>query len=288
MNKKQVKIGLIMLNVTILLSTQIISIISVNAADVDTYAYLSVFPNPVGVGDNVVVGMSVQPLQPASYDFYQGFTATITKPDGTTETKGPFTSDATGSTWFNYQPSQVGTYSLEFSYPGQTMSNGDYYKPVTSRKTELIVQQESIPGYPTIPLPTDYWTRPISAENWDWWSISGNWLKDSYNSELYMAYCSGTGYNPYSEAPMTAHIVWTKELLLGGLVGGEHESTSYYTLNDYEMSLFPPIIINGRLYYNYHESDFRSQIRPGFVFFILQFLLFYKISSFDYFTIDEE
>ena len=264
-NKNTVTLSLILVMTITIIAGPLAGIITVNAADVDTYAYLSVNPNPVGVGDNVVVGMSVQPLQPASYDFYQGYTVKITKPDGTTENKGPFTSDATGSTWFNYQPSQVGTYSLEFSYPGQTMSNGDNYKPATSPITNLIVQEESIPWYPSTPLPTDYWTRPISAENWDWWSISGNWLQDSYDSQLIMAYCSGTGYNPYSEAPMTAHIAWTKELLLGGLVGGEHDSTSYYSLNDYETGPFPPIIINGRLYYNYHESDFRSQIRPGFV-----------------------
>jgi len=263
--KKIIKISLILLVITVLLSTTLLGTISVNAADVETYPYLSVFPNPVGVGDNVVVGMSVQPLQPASYDFYQGYSVTITKPDGTTETKGPFTSDATGSTWFNYQPTQVGTYSLKFSYPGQIMSNGDNYKPATSPVTELVVQEESIPGYPSSSLPTDYWTRPISADNWNWGSISGNWLQDSYDSQLIMAYCSSTGYNPYSQAPMTAHIVWTKELLLGGLVGGEYDSTSYYTLNDYETGPFPPIIINGRLYYNYHESDFRTQIRPGFV-----------------------
>jgi hypothetical protein len=259
MKKNTVIFSLILVMTITLIAGPLAGIISVNAADVDTYAYLSVFPNPVGVGDNVVVGMSVQPLQPTSYEFYQGYTVTITKPDGTTETKGPFTSDATGSTWFNYQPSQVGTYSLEFDYPGQTFaSTGNYHKPATSPITELVVQQESIPGYPSSPLPTDYWTRPISADNWDWWSISGNWLQDSYDSQLVMAYCSGTGYNPYSQAPMTAHIAWTKELLLGGLVGGEHDSTSFYTLNDYEMSLFPPIIINGRLYYNYHESDFRT------------------------------
>lgn len=242
------------------------NIVSVNAADVDTYAFLSVFPNPVQVGNTLVVSMSVQPLQPASYDFYHGFTVTITKPDGTTETKGPFTTDATGSQWFNYVPTVVGTYSIQFSFPGQTFADrGDYYKPVTSPVTKLVVQQEPIPGYPTVPLPTDYWTRPIYAENRDWSSISGNWLKDSYNSDINFGYCTATGYNPYSEAPMTAHVAWTKELLLGGLVGGESGQTSYYTLNDYEMGLFPPIIINGRLYYNYHESDFRTQIRPGFV-----------------------
>lgn len=238
----------------------------VKAADVTTYAFLSVFPNPVQVGNTVVVSMSVQPLQPSSYDFYEGFTATITKPDGTAETKGPFTTDATGSQWFNYVPTVVGTYSFKFSFPGQTFADrGDYYKPVESPVTTLVVQQEPIPGYPTVPLPTDYWTRPIYAENREWSSISGNWLKDSYDSAINVGYCTATGYNPYSEAPMTAHVAWTRELLLGGLVGGQSAGTSYYTLNDYEMSLFPPIIINGRLYYNYHESDFRNPIRPGFV-----------------------
>jgi hypothetical protein len=58
-------------------------------------------------------------------------------------------------------------------------------------------------------------------------------------------------YNPYTTAPTTAHILWTKPVAFGGLVGGEFGGTStsnYYSTSQYEPK-YAPIIMNGIIYY---------------------------------------
>jgi hypothetical protein len=51
---------------------------------------------------------------------------TITTPSGTTETKGPFTSDAVGAAYFIYYPTQAGTYQFVMTYTGQTITGSQF------------------------------------------------------------------------------------------------------------------------------------------------------------------
>jgi hypothetical protein len=95
---------------------------------------------------------------------------------------------------------------------------------------------------PNAELPTDYWTRPIDASLREWHVIAGNWLADGKD-------------NPYTTGPESAHIVWTKPLDFGGITGGDFGDISYYTGSAYEMKWNPPVIIQGRLYYNIPLSD---------------------------------
>ena len=60
--------------------------------------------------------------------------------------------------------------------PGSNINIGDYFQPSSSNVFTLTVQQEAIQYPPEAPLPTSYWTRPIYAENNNWYSIAGNWL----------------------------------------------------------------------------------------------------------------
>ena len=55
-------------------------------------------------------------------DRWVNFKLTITRPDGTIENKGPFTSDATSSAYLLYTPSQTGTHNFKFEFPGQVAS----------------------------------------------------------------------------------------------------------------------------------------------------------------------
>jgi len=239
---------------------------SVKAANIETRAFLTVNPNPVGVEQSSQVTVWLQPLPPTAFDVYHGLKVTITKPDGTTETRGPLTTSVLGSQFFEYVPTQVGTYTLQFDYPGETYQNGaQSYSASQSPITQFIVQQQPVSAWPEIPVPTDYWTRPINAGNRLWSSISGNWLMRSYYSP-FRTFDSAGGFNPYSQAPRAPHVMWTKELDLGGLVGGEHGSTSYYQGLSYQPKFSPPIVMNGRLYYNIYQSNFGSQpVGPGFV-----------------------
>jgi outer membrane protein assembly factor BamB len=248
------------------MTVSLVALPAANAADVKTYAFLSVSPNPAGVDQQVLVSMWIAPITPTSYEYFQDFTVTIMDPDGTTETKTGLNASPMGGQYFVYTPAKIGNYTFKFTYPGQTFSTGDKYLSVESPTTTLSVQQEPMPSFQETPLPEDYWKRPINAENRNWASISGNWLQYNYNATN-RGYGDSVGaFNPYSQAPRSPHIVWTKENGLGGLVGGTSGSTSYYTGQSYDPYVSPPIIMNGRLYYHIHRSEYGDQpTYPGVV-----------------------
>ena len=241
--------------------------------NIPTDAYIQVAPNPIGVGQQATIHFWLQeppPTATSQYgDRWQNFKITVTKPDGTTLTLGPFTSDDTGGTFTLYTPAQTGNYTFLFNFPGQTLAGnnppppygfsaanaafiGDYYEP-SSASTTLTVQQQPVAAEPTTPLPTSYWQTPVNAENVNqWYAISGNWLGlgEAYFSETGM-YNSTGNYNPYTTAPSTAHIMWTKPIAFGGALGGEFggsETSNYYSTSQYEPK-FAPVIMNGVLYY---------------------------------------
>ncbi len=123
------------------------------------------------------------------------------------------------------------------------MEPGDYYyKPSESALASLMVQEQKVEAWPGADLPTEYWKRPVDAGLREWHAIAGNWLAD------------GKG-NPYTVGPETAHIVWTKPLDFGGIAGGNFGDISYYTGSAYENKWNPPVIMQGRLYYNIPLSD---------------------------------
>ncbi len=239
-----------------------------------TYSFISVAPDPVGVGQMVNVNFWVNlppPTASAQYgDRWHNMYVTVTRPDGSTERLGPFTSDATGGTFTTYTPNVVGEYEFQMIFEGQTLVGenlgapasaypeiGDYYKPSESNVFPLTVQDEPIPLPATVPLPTNYWTRPIYGENNEWYSISGNWLGLSASTFATTGMYNATGnYNPYTTAPNTAHILWTKPEAFGGIIGGEYGNTqtaNYYSTSQYEPK-FAPIIMQGILYYTIYPG----------------------------------
>jgi outer membrane protein assembly factor BamB len=189
----------------------------------------------------------------------------VTKPDGTTNVLGPFTSDDVGSMSTTYIPTTTGKYYFQFSFSGQVVA-GLTFKPSTSKKVELTVQQEPIEVLPITPLPSGYWERPINAENREWYTIAGNWLMAAYDQNSRQS-DSGSAFNPYTTAPNGPHIVWTNELTFGGVVGGEFGyNTNYYAGLSYEIKTNLQAIINGRLYYNiFPAAGFISPAIPGVV-----------------------
>jgi hypothetical protein len=191
---------------------------------------------------------------------------TVTKPDGTNETFGPYTSDSTGSGYMKYIPEQVGTYSFVLSWPGMKLVGAnpppggfpmsaagdqqagyfvnDTMLGSTSRPAYLTVQEEPVQGYQETPVPTDYWTVPVNAINRNWYPIMGNWLAGAAQI------VNATTNFGYGTAPETAHILWTKPYTSGGIMDARFESDAYYGGISYEsMGLTPPLIIDGKLYY---------------------------------------
>jgi len=108
-------------------------------------------PNPVGVGQTALVTLQIDrtnPLATVVANNWQGLQCKITKPDGTTENKGPYTAYSIGNTWFSYVPTMEGTYTFEGSWPGQWVNTTGatgyqrWYKPSTASAT-LVVQRDS-------------------------------------------------------------------------------------------------------------------------------------------------
>jgi hypothetical protein len=232
---------------------------------IPTVAFLNVEPNPVGVNQRVQISMWLDKVPPTANvqfgDRWEGFMVTITKPDGTTETKGPFTTSDVGATDTLYTPTAVGTYTFVFNFPGQVLGGknppatgntnafiNDTYLPSTSPRVTLTVQQTQLQPIPNNPLPTGYWQRPINGMNSNWASIAGDWLLAGYDG-------AGNRWNPYTTAPNSAHIIWTKPLAFGGVVGGNYPDWNYYTGLAYETKFSGPLIMGGNLYMNLPHSD---------------------------------
>jgi len=143
---------------------------------IPTWAYLSVTPDPVGVGQEVFVNFFLDKAPPtanAQYgDRWHNFKVTVTKPDGTTEDLplvARANSDAVGGSWTQYVPDQVGKYTFKFSFPGQTLAGenlragsqpsefiGDYFEPSESESVTITVQDAKVEYLPQAPLPKDY------------------------------------------------------------------------------------------------------------------------------------
>ncbi len=238
---------------------------------VPTYAYLAISPNPVGTGQTVIIVMWLHMAPPTAAgnagDRWHDFNIQITKPNGQTQKLGPFTSDPTGSTYTLYTPDQLGTYTFRLDYTGQVLSlnnpiNGlpgdrnspyinDTFSP-SSATVQLTVQQDQVTPVEEYPLPTSFWTRPISADNVDWSSISSNWLRGAQIG----------GYNQWQtgSGPKSPHILWKKTIEYGGVVGGNWPIQSgytdsavpdagFYSGGSYEGRFTNAIILGGMLFY---------------------------------------
>ncbi len=96
----------------------IVAFPAVQAQTIPSFLLLNVAPDPIGVGQNVEVNafLSKPPITASlggTGDMYTGITVEVTKPDGTKQTLGPFTSDATGGTYTTFTPNVVGNYSFK-------------------------------------------------------------------------------------------------------------------------------------------------------------------------------
>jgi hypothetical protein len=226
-----------------------------------TFAYLSATPNPIGVNQLALVTFRVD--QPAFgavslSGHFNGTSVTITKPDNKTETRTNLAMDATSSGWFQYTPTMTGTYYFQVHFPqnqywiNSSNTQTQYtYLADDSEMIPLVVQEEQVKYYSeTPPLPTGYWTRPINAENFDWFTVADNWLMKDYD-RTGRAFAGVPAYAPYSSGPQSAHILWSKPIIPGGKAGGPFGETDFYTGISYEQH-FEAMVVNGILFYTEH------------------------------------
>jgi outer membrane protein assembly factor BamB len=237
-----------------------LSIIGSANADLTWHAYLTAAPNPVGVGQQVLVVFGFT-MPTANYEnSYLDWTLMITDPDNNTQKVTDLNTEVTGSTFYTFKPDKVGIWTIQAHYPGGYVILGPYSMTGTVNQSvpaadtnafQVTVQEQQLTEFPMTPLPTNYWEFPIYGENQAWYQIAGNWLMSDYDSERYYD-CTPGAVNPYTTVPNTGHILWTKQQLLGGIVGGSNAMT-YFTGSSYRFELSPPVIMNGKLYYNVRE-----------------------------------
>lgn len=262
LSKKQV-ITTIALLLTLTIAVPLAALPTTIAAEMNTFPIISALPNPIGVGQETLILTGLTKATAWPQVGWTGITVTITRPDGTTETLGPVTTDTTGITGIVYTPTIVGNHTLVTNFPQQTVTAefpgrtpplGTVMKASTSDNYTLIVTEEPRQFYPGVPLPTEYWTRPINAQFREWVSVAGNWLNvEPYNRRL---------PPDNDDAPETAHMLWTKPLDEGGLVGGVDSyavdigDIGYEHGDAYSGKWQNPVIINGILYYNEYATGF--------------------------------
>jgi hypothetical protein len=245
---------------------------------IPTFLMLSAAPNPLGVGQTLYINpfLTKPPLtggMGTTGVMYEGITVEITKPNGQSFELGPFTTDATGGTYTNTVPDVVGEWTLQAHYPeqhvdytassffGPTIHYNYDYAESYSEVVTVTVRDASQPAqwnYQPMPLPEEYWTRPIYSTNWEWGEkIGGSWFGLAAPAFAVTGRYDGNGnFNPYTTAPNSGHILWSMATHNGGQPGGpivSDQSGNFKTttiINNY----FDPVIVNGILYYAVHQG----------------------------------
>lgn len=241
----------------------------------ETIAYLSYRPQTVGLGQPFLINIWLQPPLHISR-YFSGYEVTFTKPSGEQFTIGPIDSyRGDTSAWFEWTADEVGTWTIQFDFPGGYFPAGNYtaiaryggddrvysfaesayYEASSDGPYELEVQESPVYPWPESELPTGYWERPVSPENREWWSILGDypysgigggpyWPENTniYNTADYQ-------FTPYVQGPETSHIVWKRLSEAGGLLGGDLGKSSYYTGDGFGAAPnLPDMIVSGRVY----------------------------------------
>jgi hypothetical protein len=233
---------------------------------IPTYAFINVAPNPIGVGQAATVNFFLAtPMETGERP--TNMSVIVTYPDGTSKSlgNGNFTGDQTGGTFTTFTPDQVGNYTFQFFYGGQTLIGGGQWNGLVnqasqSSKATLVVQQDPIvrSTYPFTPLPTNYWEIPVTAENvQNWYTITGPWLGLAANSFAATGSYNVSSYcNPYTQSVTSGHILWTKPWAAGGVAGGDAggtESSNYWSTSQYEPK-YAPVVIDGIMYSTWYTT----------------------------------
>ena len=262
--------------------------------DRTTQTEVAVSPNLVGLGQEVLVNIMVYPAPSGpTYEAqslvggltggFSDVTITIRYPNGNEETYMPIDEtlaqcgieipgqqQIVGHLQFRIKPTLVGEYTLTASFPGKFYTTdyqyapaklSVYYKPSSSTKPAILTVQEDkviesglLTGWPWSELPENYWENPVQTDNREWYQISGDWTKKEFDN-------AASKYNPYSTAPNSPHIIWSRTLTEGGLPGGFWGSKPYSTGGYFAST---PIIMDGKIFQNGKPGFFECiDLRTG-------------------------
>jgi hypothetical protein len=235
-----------------------------------SFPVLSLIPDEAGVGQEILMsyGITRQTAWPQSG--WTGITISVTAPDGSTQTLGPYNTDTTGLGGAVFIPTMAGTYKFICNFPSQEvevgvagLEEGTMLEGSHTPEIELVVTEGGGRNFfPAAPLPDEYWVRPIDAQNREWYSVSGSWLDGSYKRSHYNRNADG------NDGPETAHILWDMVQDMGGLAGGLEAGWHSFEDGDaYEGKWSNPIIISGILvgvrYVRGSQQTYAVNVRTG-------------------------
>ena len=118
----------------------------------------------------------------------------------------------------------VGSYVVG-AFSGPTYLESAYYKPSSTSVVNFTVQTDQVYSWPPSILPNDYWKRPVSPMNREWYSIIGDYpyAGRQYNPPANTnAYASNYKFTPYVQAPNSCHVVWARMGALASIEGGDN------------------------------------------------------------------
>ncbi len=225
---------------------------------IQSQAFLSTSPNPIGLNQQLLINVWLT-FPSAENRFCADYTLDIIRPDGTTDQIVMESYVADGTSYAIYDMNQEGTWQFKFTFPGEyfpagiyyngklanstqstdgfTITSGtgattsigtgvytnypysEYYKPAETQWQNVTVQKDMILSWSSA-LPSDYWTRPISPNNREWYTISGNYPWEHMQVGGAWA-VADRYYGPYITAPNSPHIAWMQTATTAGLIGGE-------------------------------------------------------------------
>ncbi|MDT8782274.1 MAG: PQQ-binding-like beta-propeller repeat protein [Candidatus Bathyarchaeota archaeon] len=273
---QKIKVKMATIAISLILVTSMFAILSnmgttsahTPAWEIPTYAKLGFSSNPIGVGQTTLIYMFLGnppfPNAALTNDYrFRNYRLTITAPDGTVETHNfDYIADSTNAQTYSFTPQQTGAYNINFTFLGQAVNDyshnptspfvNDTYLPSSTVAT-LTVQEEPLPDpIYSYPLPTEYWTRPIEGQNSYWYTISSHWLGSGAPGYGGMVGPNMRVFPGDAVGPETAHVMWTKPIQSGGVVGGDLfdiQGNTYFEGSAYIQRFTNPIIVNGKLYY---------------------------------------
>jgi hypothetical protein len=266
--KNKTVASLIVLFLMFAIAASLVVLPTVNAAVnyYTSFIYVLAAPSLVGVNQQVLLCTWTAEMPPDIGETAAGIAGlrqawynvgiNVTKPNGSTETLIIERTDPVGAGYVTYTPETVGTYYAQAIFPEvwkNTTTTQSHYSAAVSAKVEFTVQQEPIQAFQEAPLPTGYWTRPISDLNRDWWEVTGNWLGGAAQQN---GPTTKFGFGP---GPESAHVLWTKPLWEGGIMDYRTGATGFATFH-YQGLAFSPIILNGKLYY---DAQYTAHTRRG-------------------------